>query len=73
MNTSAPFSSECPGCGQDRVQTGHDREELAELLSSGSNIEAYCVSCDRWWPISEEERADLSWSLTKGSRGSPKP
>jgi len=60
---SAPFSSECPNCGNERLQTGYELEELAELLSSGADIEAYCISCDRGWPISAEERADLARAL----------
>jgi hypothetical protein len=58
------FSSECPGCGQERLLTGYTNEELAEMLLTGADIEAYCSSCDEHWPISTEERADLSRALT---------
>jgi hypothetical protein len=65
MNAPAPFSSECPKCGNDRVQPGYSREELIELLREGSEIEAYCVGCDEHWQISTEERADLVRALSK--------
>ncbi len=53
------FPAECPHCHQERIQPGFDAEELRALLGSGSEIEAYCSSCDESWPISIEERADL--------------
>jgi hypothetical protein len=67
MSDATPFSSECPKCGHDRVQTGYTREELRQLLQSGAEIEAYCMSCDENWPISVEERADLSRAVAKRS------
>jgi hypothetical protein len=60
-----PFSSECPKCGHDRVQTGYAQNELADLLKAGADIEAYCINCDASWPISTEERADLARALSK--------
>jgi hypothetical protein len=65
MPDLASFSSECPSCGEERLLTGHTREELAELLRAGADIEAYCSSCDEHWPISTEERADLSRALSR--------
>jgi redox-regulated HSP33 family molecular chaperone len=65
VNDSAQFSSECPNCGHERVLTGYSREELAQLLRSGADIEAYCSSCDEHWPISTEERADIAQALSK--------
>ncbi|HTV53043.1 MAG TPA: hypothetical protein VMD06_06900 [Steroidobacteraceae bacterium] len=59
-----PFTAECPNCGQERLQPGYSREELAQLLRTGAEIEAYCSSCDEHWPISTEERADLARALT---------
>jgi len=41
------------------VQTAYTRDELIELLRDGSEIEAYCVSCDEHWQVSTEEKADL--------------
>jgi len=65
MSSVAPFSAECPSCNQERLLTGYTSEELRELLRSGSEIEAYCSSCDEHWPISTEERADLSRLLSR--------
>ena len=65
MSNAIPFSSECPKCNQERVQTAYCRDELLQLLSSGAEIEAYCMSCDREWPISVEERADLAQALSR--------
>jgi hypothetical protein len=59
------FSSECPKCGHDRAQSGYVGEELALLLTSGAEIEAYCSNCDEHWAISTEERADLTRSLAR--------
>jgi hypothetical protein len=41
------------------VQTAYTREELLQLLHAGAEVEAYCASCDAYWPVSTEERADL--------------
>jgi hypothetical protein len=65
MSNQAPFSSECPRCGHDRLLTGYAPDEVMELLKSGAEIEAYCISCDVHWPISTEERADLSRALSR--------
>jgi hypothetical protein len=65
MSEQLPFSSECPNCGHDRVLTGYAQDELRELLKSGAEIEAYCISCDEHWPISTEERADLVLALSR--------
>ena len=42
------------------MQTGYGQEEIVELLHAGAPIEVYCISCDKWWPIGAEERADLA-------------
>jgi redox-regulated HSP33 family molecular chaperone len=65
MSTPVPFSCECPHCNQERLQTGYSPEELVQLLRSGAEIEAYCMSCDRQWLISVEERADLAHALSR--------
>jgi redox-regulated HSP33 family molecular chaperone len=64
MKTEAPISSECPKCHQERVVT-HPREEIAELLRSGADIEVMCVSCDETWSLSTEERADVARGLER--------
>jgi hypothetical protein len=65
MNGKAPISSECPKCHQERAVT-YERDELAELLRSGSDIEVMCVSCDETWSLSTDERADIARSLERG-------
>ena len=65
MSDQAPYSSQCPKCGHDRVLTGYERDELMELLNSGAAIEGYCLSCDEHWSISTEERADLARALSR--------
>jgi hypothetical protein len=65
LNNAIPFSSECPRCNQERVQTAYSRGELLQLLGAGAEIGAYCMSCDREWPISVEERADLAQALSR--------
>jgi redox-regulated HSP33 family molecular chaperone len=72
MSDIAQFSSECPRCGQERLLTGYAREELAELLREGADIEAYCSTCEQHWPISTEERADLARALDRGALGPEK-
>ena len=61
----AAFFCECPACGQERVLTGFSNDELADLLRTGADIEAYCSSCDVHWPMSTEERADLARALSR--------
>ena len=63
LNDLPSFSSECPHCHQERLLSGFSREELLQLLRSGAEIEAYCSSCDQAWPISVEERADITRAL----------
>ena len=65
MSDPTPFPSECPKCNYDRVQTGYSRDEIMQLLGSGAEIEAYCISCDQHWSISVEERADLARALSR--------
>lgn len=64
MNTLAPISSECPKCHQDRAVT-YPREEIAELLRAGADIEVTCVSCDETWSLSTDERADVARALER--------
>lgn len=65
MSELTSFSSECPSCGEERLLSGYASDELAELLRIGADIEAYCSHCDRRWPISTEERADLARALSR--------
>jgi hypothetical protein len=42
-----------------RPQRGYDRNSLLRLLNGGYPVEAYCVACDEYWPISIKERVAL--------------
>jgi hypothetical protein len=68
MQDTVPFFAECPNCGTDRVQPGYPPEELRQLLEAGAEIMAYCTNCDEHWPVSTEERADISRVLPKVDR-----
>ena len=57
--------SACPKCGEDRIQHGHDEDELIQQLRTGAAIEAYCMACDEHWNISTVERADITRALNK--------
>jgi len=65
MTKRAPFSSECPKCEHERLQTALTVDELTELLADGADIEAYCISCDAHWHVSTEERADIARGLER--------
>jgi DNA-directed RNA polymerase subunit M/transcription elongation factor TFIIS len=64
MNPTAPISSECPKCHQERAVT-YAREELIELLQEGAEIEASCTSCGESWSVSTDERADIARALER--------
>lgn len=53
------FRSMCPKCAEMRPQRGFDRNSLLRLLNRGYPVEAYCVACDEYWPISIKERVAL--------------
>jgi len=53
------FRSVCPKCAEMRPQRGYDRNSLLRLLNGGYPVEAYCVACDEYWPISIKERVAL--------------
>ena len=53
------FRSMCPKCAEMRPQRGYDRNSLLRLLNGGYPVEAYCVACEEYWPISVKERAAL--------------
>ena len=69
MNEQASFLTECPKCGRQCVMTGYAPDELRELLELGAEIEGYCGNCDRRWPISVDERADLAGALSRPGSG----
>jgi hypothetical protein len=65
MNDMVQFSSECPRCKHDRVQSGYSRDELIQLLQAGADLEAYCGNCDETWPVAVDERADIARGLER--------
>jgi hypothetical protein len=69
MTDTVPFYAECPSCGTDRVQPGHPRDELRQLLDSGAEIMAYCGNCDEHWSVSTEEKVDIARALAKSKAG----
>jgi hypothetical protein len=66
--SNVAFASECPNCGVDRVQLEYARDELLQLLGAGAEIKAYCGNCDEHWPVSTEERADISRDLARNAK-----
>jgi hypothetical protein len=56
MNEPMPFMSNCPGCGHWCMQDGYTRRVLLRLLNTNSKVQAYCMECDEFWPISAQER-----------------
>lgn len=54
------FTAVCPKCKNVRAQRGYTPRSLFRLLGSNLAIEAYCVNCDEFWPISAQERLVLA-------------
>jgi hypothetical protein len=54
-----PFAAVCPKCKDVRFQRGYTPRSLFRLLGRNQPIEAYCVVCDAFWPISAKERRAL--------------
>ena len=64
MQESIAFTSMCPRCAVDQPQRRFSRAALQRSLDDGYPVEAYCVLCDEFWPISVSERAALASALT---------
>jgi len=60
---SFSFVSVCLKCKGVRSQSGFGGRTLFRLLQRNQPIEAYCVVCDEFWPISVSERAALARGL----------
>jgi len=58
MPETVAVSSRCPQCNDSRV-VKFLRAELAELLSTGQDINCWCGSCDKHWALNRAERADV--------------
>jgi len=60
MQQAIPFLAICPKCKRPRPQDEFTRSELLRLLNKGYPVEAYCGSCDYFWPISPHERSRVA-------------
>ena len=60
---SFSFVSACPKCKDVRRQEGFGSRTLFRLLQHKQPIEAYCMVCDEFWPISISERTALARAL----------
>ena len=72
MSDAIVFASTCPQCKRDQPQDDFTVADLLRLLDGGYPIEGYCVICDRFWPISLQERVRLS-EVVAASHGSKFP
>jgi hypothetical protein len=59
MRQAIVFVSTCPSCKRQQPQDAFAVADLVRLLNGGYPIEAYCVPCDEFWPISFEKRVEL--------------
>ena len=59
MSQAIVFVSTCPRCKREQPQDGLNLADLVRLLNGGYPIEAYCVPCDEYWPISLQRRIEL--------------
>ena len=54
------FTAMCPTCNDVRFQRGYTIRWLLRQLIGNQRIEAYCVVCAAYWPISLKERRALA-------------
>ena len=59
MGQAIVFVSTCPRCRREQPQDGLTIADLVRLLNGGYPIEAYCVTCDEFWPVTLQERVRL--------------
>jgi hypothetical protein len=71
MTESVCFASMCPKCAELRPQRGYTRVALLGFLTAAYKIEAYCLTCDEFWPISASERDALARALRRGVKERP--
>jgi hypothetical protein len=64
MDRTIVFISTCPSCKREQLQEGFTAAALKKLLDAGYPIEAYCMICTQFWPISLRERAALANALS---------
>ena len=63
MKNPLVFVSDCPSCGQHKLQHAYNRRALTKLIESRQIIDAYCLECDVVWPVTPEERALIACAL----------
>ena len=56
----APFMSVCAKCSEARLQLGYSTWGLLRRLKRNRPIEACCVICNQFWPITAQERVRLA-------------
>ena len=59
------FVAKCPGCQYDHAQDGFTVASLQRLLTRGHPIEGYCVICDDFWQVSDQERTRVAADLPR--------
>jgi hypothetical protein len=58
------FAAICPKCRRQVLQHGYSRVLLFGFLDVDHPIEAYCATCDQFWPISAGERRAILVALS---------
>jgi len=71
MTQAIIFVSTCPSCKREQPQDAFTVTDLVRLLNGGYPIEAYCVPCDKFWPISVHERVELGEAVAVVSKDTP--
>jgi hypothetical protein len=69
MSPAIVFASMCPRCKREQSQDGFTVADLMRLLYGGYPIEAYCLICDQFWPISIQQRVELGEVVAVTCRG----
>ena len=59
MSQAVVFAATCPICKREQQQEGFTVADLMTLLYGGYPIEAHCVGCDQFWPVSLQKRVEL--------------
>jgi len=63
FSDTTPFMSMCPTCSEPRSQVGYSPWGLLRRLNDHRPIEAFCLVCNQFWPITAQERARLADEL----------
>jgi hypothetical protein len=60
---STPFMSMCPTCSEPRLQLGYSPGGLLRRINGDRPIEACCVICNQFWPLTAQDRVRLTKEL----------